>query len=64
MNKRQKKKLENRLLWVNKHSKTDLEHVKHHLDNMKADINILKTKLIYINAAYDAVLHYINNINK
>lgn len=58
------KKLENRLLWVNKHSKADLEYVKHHLDNMKADINILKTKLIYINAAYDAVLHYINNINK
>ena len=58
------KKLENRLLWVNKHSKANLEYVKHHLDNMKADINTLKTKLIYINAAYDAVLHYINNINK
>ena len=58
------KKLNNRLICIKKHPKADLEYVKHHLDNMKADVNVLKTKITYINAAYDAVLGYINNINE
>ena len=58
------KKLDNRLLWINKHSKADLEYIKHYLNNMKADINTLKNKLAYINGAYDAVLNYIDIINK
>lgn len=57
-------KLNKRLLWIKKYPKADLEYVKHHLNNMKADINTLKDKLAYINRAYDAVLHYIDIINK
>ena len=59
-----KNKLNKRLFWVKKYPKADLEYVKHHLDNMKADINTLKDKLACINGAYDAVLHYIDIINK
>lgn len=58
------KKLNNRLLWIKKYPKADLGYVKQHLNNMKADINTLKNKLAYINGAYDAVLHYIDTINK
>lgn len=58
------KKLNNRIDWIKNNPKVDLEYVKHHLSNMKADINTLKDKLAYINGAYDAVLHYINSINK
>ena len=57
-------KLNKRLLWIKKYPKADLEYVKHHLNDMKADINTLKNKLACINGAYDAVLHYINVINK
>lgn len=57
-------KLNKRLLWIKKYPKADLEYVKYRLSNMKFDINILKYKLAYINSAYDAVLHYIDIINK
>lgn len=57
-------KLNKRLLWIKKYPKANLGYVKHHLNNMKADINTLKDKLAYVNGAYDAVLHYIDIINK
>lgn len=57
-------KLNKRLLWIKKYPKADLGYVKHYLDNMKADINTLKNKLACINGAYDAVLNYIDIINK
>lgn len=55
-------KLNNRLLWINKYPKADLEYVKHHLNNMKADIITLKDKLAYINGAYQEVLRYIEQV--
>lgn len=57
-------KLNKRLTWIKKYPKADLGYVKQYLNNMKADINTLKDKLVCINEAYDAVLHYINVINK
>lgn len=57
-------KLDKRLAWIKKYPKADLEDVKHHLNNMKAIITTLKDKLVYINGAYNAVLHYIDIINK
>jgi len=57
-------KLNKRLTWIKKYPKADLEDVKYHLNNMKAAFTTLKDKLVYINGAYDAVLHYIDIINK
>jgi len=57
-------KLNKRLTWIKKYPKADLGYVKQHLNNMKTIITALKDKLVYINGAYDAVLHYIDIINK
>ena len=56
------KKLNNRIVWVKNNPKADLGYVKHHLDNMKADIITLKDKLAYINGAYQEVLRYIEQV--
>ena len=56
------KKLNERLVWVFNHPKANLEYVKHHLDNMKADVEILQDKVTYIMKAYQAVLRYINEV--
>ena len=56
------KKLNNRIAWIKKHPKADLEYAKHYLDNMKADVLLLHEKVSYIKNAYQAVVRYIDQV--
>lgn len=58
-----KKKLENRIVWLEKHPNADLQYVKFQLNDIGMDIYELLNKVDNIRKAYQEVIRYIDQVN-